>query len=197
MARPAHPLRQQLEAALLAHIAAHGDNFQRNCLVQEYMDRGVSQATIYRWIDAVLRRGRPSPQRASKKVSEAGHVPLPLPPAIVRALPRVPTIEDAESMGVVPVVELLRGCFQTARDLVKHSTGLDGKVRNARAMLAASEHMRRAIETADTLNKTVGIQEEMDQFHRIVMEEISVEPPNVQERILNRIRNLCGTVLAE
>jgi hypothetical protein len=100
-------------------------------------------------------------------------------------------------MGVVPVVELLRGCFQTARDLVKHSTGLDGKVRNARAMLAASEHMRRAIETADTLNKTVGIQEEMDQFHRIVMEEISVEPPNVQERILNRIRNLCGTVLAE
>lgn len=197
MARPAHTLRAVFEAALLDHIKKHGDNFERSALVQDFVDRGVSQSTCYRWVDAILTRGRV--QRRQPAISPVvAHVALPADPAVEIAakLPAVPSADDVATLGLLPVLQLLRESIEIAQDLIKHSRGSDGKVRNARLMLAGSEHLRRAVETAAKLNDTVAAQQEMQQFHRVVLEEVGLEAPALQERILRRIRRACDAVLS-
>jgi hypothetical protein len=198
MARPSHPLRGQFEALLVRHIAEYGEDFERSPLVQDFVDRGVGQATVYRWIDAVLARGRepaaPAPARPAAPPANAAMESSE--PTIVPALPRVPRIEDVQTMGLVPVTKLLRDCIRIAQDLIEHSRTAEGKPRNARLLLQGSEHLRKAIETAAKLNETVAIQQEMQQFHRILLEEVGREAPAVQERLLTRIRAMCDDALA-
>jgi hypothetical protein len=203
MARPAHPLRTEFQALLMRHVDEHGEDFERSALVQDFVDRGVSPATVYRWIEAVLaRNGTSSSQRSMASAEPVAPNPADAPiepdhaPMIVPALPRIPRVEDVKTKGLVPVLELLGDCIQTAKGLIEHARTAEGKVRNARLLLQGSEHLRKAIETAARLNETVAIQQEMQEFHRIVLEEISNEPLAVQARIFQRITQACNNALA-
>jgi hypothetical protein len=201
MPRHPHPLRAQFEAELLAHIKAKGDAFDRPLLVQQYVDVGVGASTVWRWIAEILRLGRVA-RRPGVGAKPRAKPPQPAAeaadaPVIAPTLPRVPSIDDVKTMGLVPVLELLWQSIKAAQELMAHGRDSDGKVRNARLIASGAEHLRRAVETAAKLNETVAVQQEMQAFHRIVMEEIAAEPPLLQERILLRIRHACDAALAD
>ena len=121
---------------------------------------------------------------------------LPIAVADVAArLPPIPRLEDVRTMGVLPTIELLADCIRHTQDLITHARAKDGAVRNARLLMQASEHLRRAVETAARLNETVAIQRDMERFHETCLEEIGKESPPVQERILNRLRRAADEVL--
>ena len=200
MPRPVHHLRQEFEAALAAHLAAHGPDFERSALVQGYVDRGVSQASVYRWVSAVLAKYEAgfgsNLGRIIAPIGDAAGVKPPVETGIVQMLPVIPTIDDVRTKGLLPVVELLSRCISVAGDLIKHAQTSDGAVRNSRLLLHASEHLRRSVETATKINETVGIQQEINLFHDAVMEEIAKEPRDIQERVLMRVRRMCEAALA-
>jgi hypothetical protein len=197
MARRAHPLRDQFQRAVLDFIERHSEDFERSTLIQTYVDLGVTQSTAYRWLADVLATGRVAVDRAKPDVAHlAARAAAGPAPDITPALPPLPRAEEVATAGSVPVVKILRDSIKVARDLIEQAHGSDGKVRNARMALAAAEYLRKCVETAAKLNESIGLVEEMNNFHRILMEEIGREPLPVQERIFARIRVACDAALA-
>src|SRR5208283_3352778 len=77
--------------------------------------------------------------RAAKAAKKAGSLlpPVPSPDAI------------ASAGGVVQVVDELRGCITLAQTLIEQSRDKEsGRVRLPKTALAASEHLRKCLETA-------------------------------------------------
>jgi hypothetical protein len=71
MARAPHPLRAEFDAIVLRHIAEYGPDCEWWPVVLDFMDRGVSRATVYRWIAAAVRRKpEPPPAPAAAPVVE-------------------------------------------------------------------------------------------------------------------------------
>jgi hypothetical protein len=56
-----------------------------------------------------------------------------------------------------------------------HARTDDGKVRNARLLLAASEHLRRCIETAAKITDTLMRADKVERYHTAIIEEIAAE----------------------
>jgi hypothetical protein len=198
-------------------------------ITDEFQDRGINRATIWRWLREVqhdyahdigdptyfMRRNKKKRVRKPKagpapvvppppKFGRKKRPPPPPPEAeplvvddVARDLPAVPTFEDVKTMGLLPVVALLQTSIQAALDLMEHGRMKDGGVRNARLIAAGAEHLRRAVETAAKLNETVAAQQEMQAFHRIIMQEITAESPEVQERILMRVKRACESALSD
>ncbi len=67
MPRPSHALRAEFDALVVRHIAEYGADCERWPLVLDFMERGVSRATLYRWIGAAVRR-QPEPPPAPAPV---------------------------------------------------------------------------------------------------------------------------------
>jgi hypothetical protein len=200
----AHPSRAALRASFDARVAAaareFGPDFEWSTILEEFQDKGLGRATVFRWMAAAKKsavaggggegkrpRGRPR-RAAAEPVVVAG---------IARKLPPIPTVRDMTASGLLPVMTLLQDCIRHAQDLITHARGTDGGVRNARLLMQASEHLRRAVETAAKLNETVAIQQEMQAFHTACLSEIAIEAPAVQERILNRLHRACDATLTD
>jgi hypothetical protein len=196
MPRPSHPLRFEFETALLAYIQSKGEDFERSALVQSYVDRGVSQSTVYRWVDTVLANMAVSPSKASATPQRTLGAPaVDDHPLVVEKLPPLPEVDGVGSDNLIPVMDLLRDCVEQARNLMEHARNPDGTIRNARLLLHGSQYLVRAAETGAKLNATIGAQQEMEQFQAVLMEEVSTEVPEVQQRILIRLRRVCDAAV--
>jgi hypothetical protein len=191
-------LRARVEAAVLAEVSRVGvAAFNRATVVRPFLVEGGKQATLYRWIDQILASGSPD-EHLAKVIEGAAadriakeSVPGAGMAAEVRTrLPATVKIEHIATVGVVPVIDRLNTCLAASEQLMAHARTEEGKVRNARLLLAASEHLRRCIDTAARITDTLMRADKVERYHAAIIEEIAAENPSTAERILLRISRL-------
>ena len=194
----AKALRAEVEAAVLAEVVRVGqDAVNRRKVLQPFLDAGGKQSTLYRWLNEILASGRLAEASAKAIVdaaaARASRTPDPAKAAaleVAALLPTLPKIEHIASAGAIPVTEQLNTCMEVARELMRHARTEDGRVRNGRQLLAASEHLRRCLETAARITDTLHRAEKVERFHQAIIEEIARESPIVAERILTGLSQL-------
>jgi hypothetical protein len=74
--------------------------------------------------------------------------------------------------------------------VVAHAKTPDGKPRNARLLLMASDRVRASMETALKIHQAMRDIDQVDGLLSAIIEEIGRESPEVKERILRRIAAL-------
>lgn len=188
-------LRGEVEAAVLdqaEHIGLRG--FDKAGLVNRFLGRGASRATLYRWVDGVLKSGRAG-QHLTKKVKEAAAERAERSDApaadvareVATKLPAVVRVEDIAGTGTIPIISHLQECLQAARDVMRYARAEDGRVRNAKLLVSASEHLRRSLETSVRLYEAMRSVNQVDAFHAAIIEEIGKVSPDLAEVVLNRL----------
>jgi hypothetical protein len=190
-------------------MRAYGAEFERSAILAEFQDRGVSRSTAFGWMAKVVQGGdiigkevdkaatvgqvKPG-KKGGEKATKAAPAPIAVA-GVAAKLPPLPKLSDVSKIGLLPVVDLLQKCIDAAEKLSAYAHLPDGKVRNARLILQASEHLRKSVETAARLNESVAVYAEMEAFHDAVIAEISEESRDVAERILRRLGKLCDQTL--
>lgn len=188
-------LRREVEGAVLLEVERGGlDRINVRGLARRFADRGTSEKTVTRWIDGVLKSGRAG-RHLAEKVRAAAHerAALPDPTASLAgevrdALPALVSPSDIVSQGnAVDAIAYIQHCVQLALSIMEQAKGLDGKYRLMKTALAASEHLRRCLETSARLSETMRNIAEVDRFHQRIIDEIAKESPLVAERIMARL----------
>jgi hypothetical protein len=191
-------LKSEVKVAILAEAERVGvDGLKRVAIMKRFAGRGVSEATLYRWIDSILAGGM-ADQHMARVIEAAAAERIARDPepgrsiaAEVRTkLPTAPKVEHIATAGVIPVIERLDICLAAADQLMAHSRTEEGKVRNSKLLLASSEHLRRCIETAAKITDTLMRGEKVERYHAAIIEEIAKESPLLAERVLMRISQL-------
>jgi hypothetical protein len=190
-------LKDRLEGALAKAIAASGvEKFSKADLVKRFLGHGVSQATLYRWIEASVASGRPGQAmvRAVKKAAakRAAKSSPARPTARIlddvrEHLPAAVRLEDVSGTPTVKIIEELGAVVADLKSIVVHSKTSDGKPRNARLLLQASDRIRACLETAMRIHQALRDDSQIDQLHNAILEEIGRESAEVAQRILVRI----------
>lgn len=191
-------LRPEVEAAVLAELERVGpEAFNKAALVARFEGRGASRATLYRWVDGPLKSGAAG-QHLARKVKAAANQRAartddPAADAAREAVAKLPVpvrVDDIASSGTLPVIEKLNECIRTAEQVMAYARTDEGKVRNAKMLLAASEHLRRALDTATRLYEAMREVNQVDRFHAAIMEAIAQESPEAAERLVTRLSQL-------
>jgi hypothetical protein len=199
MTKAAAALRKDLESAVLVEVERLGlDNWSKDALVKRFMGRGASRTTLYRWASELEASGKPD-QHVVRKVREAAaaRAVIAADPAVAAAaevgarLPALVKVEHVVSAGAIPVMDRLNQCVMAAAQAVDHARLEDGRIRNAKLLLAASEHMRRCVETAGRITEVMMRAERVERFHAAIIEEIGKEAPVVAERLAMRLAAIC------
>ena len=184
--------------ARMARLQAEGGAIDRAGLAGELIAQGVSRATAYRWIDKAL--GGPVPEVAAQRKArnraaiDRGRAldpnddttivspAEPLEPEIITPEMQATLEESAEAMrtliavrtegrlGTVPVMDNIQRCLEIAERLERHALNDAGEIRNTKLLLAASEHRRRATQTAAQLMQLMVDVAEAEGFNREILE---------------------------
>lgn len=202
MARTPHTperdaLRREVEGALFAEVERVGpDKISVRTFARQFLGRGTSEKTIARWIDAAIKSGRIS-RHLTRKVKEAvakrQAQPDPektLVEDLQATVPALVSPADIAGRGVVDAIGYIQKCIGVALRVIEHAETPDGGIRLTKTALAASEHLRRCLETAVRLSEGMRNLQEADRFFSRVMEEIAKEAPEVAERILMRLSDV-------
>jgi len=169
-------LREDFRKALHAEVLAMGpEGFKRADFAKRWTPRGVSRSSAFRWIDEDL---APAGQKLAVAVNAT---------AIRAALPQQ-TNPVAAMAAPVPVLDLLRESIATAQQVMTFARNSDGSVRMAKTLLAASEHMRRTLETATKVHEAMRDVAQVEQQQQIILDEIAKEAPEVALRIIRRLQ---------
>jgi hypothetical protein len=193
-------LRAEVEAALLAELERVGpDRLNRADVLRRFEGRGADRSTLFRWAAALLASGRAG-QHLARKVraataERAVRVPAaPAADAAREAVERLPVAVRPEDIaggpGPIAVIERLQTCIRAAEQVMAHARDAEGRVRNARALLAATETLRRCLETAARLHEAMRSVNDVDRFHAAVLAEVAKEAPETAERIVQRLTHL-------
>ena len=193
-------LRDEIEAAVIAEVERVGpDALNKAALFSQFKARGASRASIYRWIDAPLKSGkaamRLTAQIRKDAAARAAAVPDPALDAAREAaqIIPVPAMSDIAGYGgTVAFIAKLRQIMQTADSVAKHATHDDGKPRNAKLLLQATETLRRAMETGLKLHQAMREISEVDRFLAAIIEVLRQESPIVAERVVKRLNQLAA-----
>ncbi len=206
MATGTADLRKEVEAAALANIERAGPGgIDKAGLVRRFSGRGAGRSTLFRWIQELERTGRAG-QHLAHRVKEAAaeRAAAPAPPIAIRQavqpnLPVLPTLDDiAGAGGTIAVIDQLRECTEAARAVMKHARNQDGSVRMGKLLLAASEHLRRNLETAVRLHESIYESAKTEEFHRRIIESIEKvarRHPVVAEEMLLELHRLAASFL--
>ena len=88
------------------------------------------------------------------------------------------------------MVERLRECVEIAQKIIKYSQTDNGKVRNAKLLLAGSEHLRRVIDSAVKLQEAAMQLSQVERFHEEIFVALREESPEFAEKVLVRLGQL-------
>jgi hypothetical protein len=194
-------LWREVEAAVLREVGDVGPaGVNKGALVQRFRDRGAGRTTLYRWIDAVLKGPKPgrmvrqAASKAAKRRAKSADPAAAVAAKVARVLPSAHKIADeivapSGSSGL-PFIKRLQECLANADLLLKHAQTEDGKVRNSKLLLAASEHVRRTLETAARIQDSLVQGEQLERFHQAIFDALREESPVMAERVLIRLRQV-------
>ena len=86
---------------------------------------------------------------------------------------------------------MLRGNLLIGQELVRHARHAEtGGVRNSKLMLAASESIRRTIETIARVNDSLEQSRQLEAYHAAIFDMLKLEAPETAERVLMRMRQI-------
>jgi hypothetical protein len=193
--------RKQLQTAfddeVVAAIGKFGPDHDKTPLIKKYVALGINQATVYRWYSRVIASGRPGLELADTVAAaaeeRASRTPEPATEAareVVAIIPKPPRVDEVVSSGVGAVIDKLQTCMGIADELMAHARTAEGKPRNVKLLLAASEHLRRTIDTTIRLQEAVNEVSQVEAFQRAVFDVLREEDPGMVERVLKRLRQL-------
>jgi hypothetical protein len=111
---------------------------------------------------------------------------------VVEKLPVRVSIADVSGTSI-PLLSKIQTVIADVDAVVVYAKTADGKIRNARLLLQASDTLRRAFETALKLAEAMHEVDQVDRFHTIILEEIGELSPDTAEAILQRV----GQISAE
>lgn len=178
------------EVIALAKQLARGrggwSGIDRPALVRQFSGQ-ASPASIYRWIDQAKRKSSAAdaaPGKPGRPRKDAASSPAPISVSV----PALSMPVENAPVEVVQVAQLIRICLQAAQDVQAASRGPDGKPRNGKMMLRATDTLRRSLETAVKLQEVINREEQMarlveDYIHRM-QEAVKRESPDCARRIL-------------
>ncbi len=188
--------RRVIEAAAQELLRVGPDKF-RVVTIADCFANEVPRASVYRWVGAARASGRLGAGVAAevrrrvvrrtkkriKKVDAAAEIAEVLPP------PLKP--EDLVPTRGGSITDHLRECVSIAHQVMDHAKQIDGKPRNPKMLLAASEHLRRCVETIQRLHEGIYAVQRIEEFNRQVIVEVRKESPMCAERILAALERLC------
>jgi hypothetical protein len=94
-------------------------------------------------------------------------------------LPAVVRLEEVSGIPTVMVIQELGIVVADLKALVAHAKAPDGKPRNARLLLTASDRIRACLETAMRIQQAMHDVAQVDRLHDAILEEVGREKPAV------------------
>ena len=187
--------RVEVETAVLDAVERLGpEGFNKASIIKPFLGRGAHQATLYRWVDAIMTSGRPG-QHAVRKLKSAAaeraaHTPDPVAEVVEGVKARLPVIARVEDLGGGKTVNVIARLARVTDDvelLVKHAKTEDGKVRNARLLLVSLAELRKCLETSVKFYQAMREADQADQLQEAILDEIAKASPETAEAIYRRI----------
>ena len=182
-------LREQVEAAVAVAFARNGEAMSNVAIVRAFSGRGASVPTLYRWVRMALAKGAGLPPAASVEDRDPVESPA-LSRGVVSALPVLPYSTSYLAAGALPALTELRECISAAQQVMVYARKADGTVRNPRLLLAASENIRRAVESSVKLQDTVMDLIAVERFHKAIFDMLLEESPAFARRVVERLEEL-------
>lgn len=191
-------LRLAVEDATQAEMERVGPAAFNKISVLRLFENRTSRATLYRWIDSYVASGQAG-RKITKQLRATAEkrVKKKAPPITETAaafLPQPITIADTARVGGVPkMVALLSDVISNAQAVVAYAKTAEGGVRVPKLLLAASEHLRRSMDTALKLQESVLATEQVQTFHRDIIaaiERVAQEHPEAAEAIVVELARL-------
>jgi hypothetical protein len=186
--------RVEVEAAVKAEMLRAGPGgFRKAAVLKPFIARGLPQSTGYRWIDALLATGAPA-QAVARAVRDAAKARSTgeLAAELAGHLPVATRVEHVIGTSTVRVIEELGAVVADLKSIVAHAKAPDGKPRNARLLMMASDRIRACLETAMKIHQAMRSDEQVDKMHSAMVAEVAKESPEVAERILRRMRDIAA-----
>ncbi len=215
-------IRARFDAEITA-TQATGSRLDRKSLASSYMALGVPTPTIYRWIDKAMRgegfspKPIPAKRRAQmargmeklRTLDPADNIDLvaPLDPletdvvtpemqdALAESETAVANLASDTGSGNIPVLDHVQACLTISDRLIKHATLEDGTIRNTKLLLAASEHKRRAADTAARLTQVMLELRGAERFNKeiiAVIRRISARVPSIGADLVRELDTLAA-----
>jgi hypothetical protein len=191
----------QMVTAVLEAVERVGpDGIDKAALVAKFTTQGISRTTAYRWLAEIMESGQPlahlHARVAEATAARAASAATPAADAAREGtglIPRPPSVMAAIAggrHGDLSFMSLLEACIGDAQQILAFARTEDGRVRNARLILAASQHMRQTLETAAKIQQSVLSIANIDEFHNAILAELSACAPEVGEKVVQRLRQL-------
>jgi hypothetical protein len=202
-------LRGEVERAVLDAVERAGScDIDRAAIVAAFAARGVARSTAFRWIAAALESGaagvvlcRKLREAAEGRATAAG-VPVPERPAesaeaeaalAAAQLPAPVAVHEIVGCGsAIDVMAKIRACIEVCEGVMAHAKTPDGGPRLPKLLLAATDKLRRCLDTAVHLSREIREASEVDRFHQAIMEEVAKESPDCAARIVARMSAVAG-----
>ena len=202
-------LKAEVEAAIDAAYQELGpDRVERAAVVNAFLGRGVSRATLFRWVNARIETGKPAAKlvkriaaegkkarRASPKAGE-GFVAAAVEVA-TRDVQAVPTLVSLPAPGgsTLDMVAKLRDCIEIAEQVIRHARTREGDVRMSRTLLAASDHLGRSVERLVKLHEAIHSATAIERFQRetvLLLERVISAHPQAGLMIADGLRRIAA-----
>jgi hypothetical protein len=189
-------LRAEVIAAAVAEIDRAGPDRFRAAVVRTFVDRGLNRATLYRWLDAAEKSGelgqrvseafRQRTQPAAEDLSDPDGK-IAAANQMLSKLPQIADFGDITGQEPIRFAGCLRECITAGRDVMRHARDTEGRVKMPKMLIQGSDLLRRSIETASRILEKVHEIQRVEQFHKIIIDEIRNVDGEAAMRILERI----------
>lgn len=192
------------------HLAEHGGKNWKD-LIQKYVDQGVHEQTVWRWIRATRAKDAPRVELVAAKARIEGALDPeargPLPPnaaELGRDLPVAPSPAYIAKHGergmrnLDMLVELER-LYQDGLLLRAYAMRIDrdpetgAETEKIKNPVIFEKQLQRRLNVLDTALKAMGEVwnlRQMQDFYEVVVQEIGRADPETQKRILQRLADL-------
>lgn len=193
--------RKQIQAEILELITKQGGAKRGDAvaLVERYPD--VPQSTLMRWHKKILNEsGLSRQQNARESVRQAkagaknGRRRKPERRVTLRdakkVLPEPVSPETINPLAARSAIDQVRICIQHGENVLKYCTLPDGKIRNPKMYLQASNHIRASVESLGKISERLNDAQRIEQVHAAIFDEIRKCDPETAERILHRLQHL-------
>lgn len=160
------------KAAIIDHLLQVGSH-EWDALRRDFED--IPTATWWRMVRAA--KG----QTIARKVEALAARAEPV-------LPTVPSIGDLR--GAIDPQAVLSACLQNANAVIDYAKSADGRVRNAKLLIAATRAMMEILRTAAAVSSTLRDERQTRDFYRAIMDEMAAESPQLRARVAVRFEAL-------
>lgn len=200
-----HPLRDEVIAAIHAHLAVHGST-NWSTLFERYEGQGISKPTFWTWIKEAKASAAASPVLAAAKTAIQTVVQgreSQLPEGVAAHLPATPSPNFISKSGdrglaqfdMILEIKKLYADAEMLRDYaIKEVHGDDGETReqikNPVAFDKSIARRANLLETSIRAVQEIWNLRAIQNFYEVVVQEIGMADPDTQKRILVRLAEL-------